>query len=268
MITQHQDCQSTVIEAAKAGHADVVGYHYDAESLDPSGWLTGSVWNWAPLYESIIKKAQAGTFTGSQYNANFIGTYKSGDNPLDPGALRQPRCPRRCRPRSWPPRPSSRLARPSSRVRSLQQRQGAGASGQDGDPGRQSISSPASSRASWPRRDRSLCEVTPIEPWQGSRPVPVALSTVTLVPKQTALVACLDPRWRNGGARRTMTATPVGPVKPCCAERRRAYRGYYDDGAAPGPGRGQSGICPACDARRDSTRDLLVEAVGHERLRG
>lgn len=82
VITQHQDCQSTVIDAAKAAGIDVVGYHYDAQALDPSGWLTGSEWNWAPLYESIIKTAQAGTFTGSKYNANFIGTFASGDNPL------------------------------------------------------------------------------------------------------------------------------------------------------------------------------------------
>jgi simple sugar transport system substrate-binding protein/basic membrane protein A len=83
VISQHQDCQSTVIEAAKDAGIDVVGYHYDAESLDPSGWLTGSMWNWAPLYESIIKTAQAGKFTGSQYNANFIGTFASGNNPLE-----------------------------------------------------------------------------------------------------------------------------------------------------------------------------------------
>jgi simple sugar transport system substrate-binding protein/basic membrane protein A len=82
VLSQHQDCQSTVIQAAKAAGAKVVGYHYDAESLDPAGWLTGSVWDWAPLYESIIKTAQAGKFTGSKYNANFIGTFKSGDNPL------------------------------------------------------------------------------------------------------------------------------------------------------------------------------------------
>jgi simple sugar transport system substrate-binding protein/basic membrane protein A len=83
VLTQHQDCQSTVIEAAKAAKIDVVGYHYDASALDPSGWLTGSMWNWAPLYESIIKTAQAGKFTGSQYNANFIGTFSSGNNPLE-----------------------------------------------------------------------------------------------------------------------------------------------------------------------------------------
>jgi basic membrane protein A and related proteins len=82
VLTQHQDCQSTVIEAAKQAGAKVVGYHYDAESLDPSGWLTGSEWNWAPLYESIIKTATAGKFTGSEYNANFIGTFASGNNPL------------------------------------------------------------------------------------------------------------------------------------------------------------------------------------------
>jgi len=83
VLTQHQDCQSTVVEAAKAANAYVVGYHYDAEALDPKGWLTGSVWNWAPLYESIIKTAQSGKFTSSKYNANFIGTFASGDNPLE-----------------------------------------------------------------------------------------------------------------------------------------------------------------------------------------
>jgi simple sugar transport system substrate-binding protein/basic membrane protein A len=82
VLSQHQDCQSTVIEAAKQAGVKVVGYHYDAEALDPSGWLTGSVWDWAPLYESIIKTAQSGKFTGSKYNANFIGTFKGGDNPL------------------------------------------------------------------------------------------------------------------------------------------------------------------------------------------
>lgn len=34
VLTQHQDYQSTVIQAAKAAGKCVVGYHYDAESLD------------------------------------------------------------------------------------------------------------------------------------------------------------------------------------------------------------------------------------------
>jgi basic membrane protein A and related proteins len=82
VLTQHQDCQSTVIEAAKAAGADVVGYHYDAQDLDHSGWLTGSEWEWAPLYESILKTIRAGHFTGSRYNANWVGTFQAGDNPL------------------------------------------------------------------------------------------------------------------------------------------------------------------------------------------
>ncbi|HEX3873359.1 MAG TPA: BMP family ABC transporter substrate-binding protein [Solirubrobacteraceae bacterium] len=82
VLSQHQDCQSTVIEAAKAGGASVVGYHYDASDLDPTGWLTGSAWQWAPVYESIAKTAIAGSFTGSRYNANWVGTFQADDNPL------------------------------------------------------------------------------------------------------------------------------------------------------------------------------------------
>lgn len=82
VLTQHQDCQSTVIEAAKAAGKYVVGYHYDAESLDPSGWLTGSAWDWTPVYEAIVKTVLSGKFTGSEYNANFVGTFAAHDNPL------------------------------------------------------------------------------------------------------------------------------------------------------------------------------------------
>jgi basic membrane protein A and related proteins len=82
VLTQHQDCQSTVIEAAKAAGKYVVGYHYDAETLDPSGWLTGSAWDWTPVYEAIVKTVMSGKFTGSQYNANFVGTFAQHDNPL------------------------------------------------------------------------------------------------------------------------------------------------------------------------------------------
>ena len=82
VLTQHQDCQATLIGAAKAAHAYVVGYHYDAKSLDPSAWLTGSAWNWAPVYKSIITTVLSGTFTGSKYNANWVGSFADNDNPL------------------------------------------------------------------------------------------------------------------------------------------------------------------------------------------
>lgn len=82
VLTQHQDCQSTVIEAAKAAGAAVVGYHYDAQDIDQTGWLTGSAWQWAPVYEAIAKAAIEGKFTGSAYNGNWVGTFQDGNNPL------------------------------------------------------------------------------------------------------------------------------------------------------------------------------------------
>ncbi|AYG03248.1 BMP family ABC transporter substrate-binding protein [Gryllotalpicola protaetiae] len=82
VFSQHQDCQSTVIQAVKSAGKKIVGYHYDAKSLDPDGWLTGSAWKWAPVYEAIIKSVEGGTFTGSKYNANWTGTFADGNNPL------------------------------------------------------------------------------------------------------------------------------------------------------------------------------------------
>jgi basic membrane protein A len=86
VLTQHQDCQATVIKAAAAKGASVVGYHYDASALDPSGWLTGSDWNWAPLYEAMVKSVLAGKFTGSQFNADYSLGYagsKSIPTPME-----------------------------------------------------------------------------------------------------------------------------------------------------------------------------------------
>ncbi|HEY3605297.1 MAG TPA: BMP family ABC transporter substrate-binding protein [Sporichthyaceae bacterium] len=82
VITQHQDCTATVIKTAEAAGAKVVGYHSDASALAPNGWLTGAVWDWAPLYTDIVRTATAGQFTGSKYNANYRVGYKTGTNPF------------------------------------------------------------------------------------------------------------------------------------------------------------------------------------------
>ncbi|MCU1453351.1 MAG: basic rane lipoprotein [Acidimicrobiales bacterium] len=82
VITQHQDCTGTITKAAEAAGAMVVGYHADASSLAPKGWLTGSEWAWADLYTDIVKTALAGSFTGSKYNANFRVGFKDGKNPF------------------------------------------------------------------------------------------------------------------------------------------------------------------------------------------
>lgn len=82
VISQHQDCTATVIRATEAAGAYTVGYHADASSLAPKGWLTGSQWDWGPLYTTMVETVLAGKFTGSPYNANFRVGLKTGDNPF------------------------------------------------------------------------------------------------------------------------------------------------------------------------------------------
>jgi len=82
VLTQHQDCTSTITKAAEDAGAFVVGYHADASELAPKGWLGGSEWAWSDLYTDIVKVSLAGDFTGSIYNANFRVGYKDGANPF------------------------------------------------------------------------------------------------------------------------------------------------------------------------------------------
>ncbi|MFI7585902.1 BMP family ABC transporter substrate-binding protein [Spongisporangium articulatum] len=82
VVTQHQDCTSTVITATEAAGAYTVGYHADASSLAPKGWLTGSQWKWGPLYDDIVQTAIDGKFTGSKYNANYRVGLQNGENPF------------------------------------------------------------------------------------------------------------------------------------------------------------------------------------------
>lgn len=59
-----------------------VGYHADASTLAPKGWLTGSDRDWGPLYSTMVKTIVDGGFTGSAYNANYRVGLKTGDNPF------------------------------------------------------------------------------------------------------------------------------------------------------------------------------------------
>jgi basic membrane protein A len=82
VVTQHQDCTATITKAAEKAGIMVVGYHADASSLAPKGWIAGSEWSWADLYEDIVQTALDGDFTGSKYNANFRSGLKDGLNPF------------------------------------------------------------------------------------------------------------------------------------------------------------------------------------------
>jgi simple sugar transport system substrate-binding protein/basic membrane protein A len=82
VITQHQDCTKTIIEATEAAGAFSVGYHADASELAPEGWITGSEWNWGPLYTDIVETVQAGEFAESDFNGDFRVGLQTGDNPF------------------------------------------------------------------------------------------------------------------------------------------------------------------------------------------
>ena len=82
VLTQHQDCTSTITKAAEAAGKYVVGYHADASSLAPKGWIAGSEWAWSDMFVDIVKTAQSGKFTGSKYNANYRQGLKDGANPF------------------------------------------------------------------------------------------------------------------------------------------------------------------------------------------
>ena len=71
VLTQHQDCTGTIIKAAEAKGAYSVGYHFDASSLAPKGWLTGSEWDWGPLYGAMLTSIADGKFSTSPFHANY-----------------------------------------------------------------------------------------------------------------------------------------------------------------------------------------------------
>jgi len=82
VLTQHQDCTRTVLEAAESAGAFSVGYHADGSLVAPRGWLAGSVWAWGGLFVDIVRTVQAGTFATSRYDGNFRGSLRTGDNPF------------------------------------------------------------------------------------------------------------------------------------------------------------------------------------------
>lgn len=82
VLTQHQDCTKTVIETAEAAGAFSVGYHYDASSLAPTGWLTGSEWAWTDLYTDIVETMVAGEFVASPYNGDYRIGYRDVNAPF------------------------------------------------------------------------------------------------------------------------------------------------------------------------------------------
>jgi basic membrane lipoprotein Med (substrate-binding protein (PBP1-ABC) superfamily) len=74
VMEQHQDCTKTVVQTAERRGIDSTGYHADASSLAPHGWLTGSVWHWGPLMVKMTRTVVDGKFKQSPYS----GLYRAG----------------------------------------------------------------------------------------------------------------------------------------------------------------------------------------------
>jgi basic membrane protein A and related proteins len=84
VITQNQDCTKTIIQTAERRGAMSVGYHSDASSVAPQGWLTASVWNWGPLMVKMVKTVLAGRFRHSPYSGLYRGGVREGIVKLAP----------------------------------------------------------------------------------------------------------------------------------------------------------------------------------------
>jgi basic membrane lipoprotein Med (substrate-binding protein (PBP1-ABC) superfamily) len=71
VITQHQDCTKTIIEAAEREGIYVTGYHHDSSASAPNSWLTGAVWNWGPIYTELVAEIMQGTYRTSSFLAGL-----------------------------------------------------------------------------------------------------------------------------------------------------------------------------------------------------
>lgn len=84
VITQHQDCTKTIIETAERAGVMSVGYHADASTLAPEGWITGSMWDWSELYAKIVASVEDGSWAGGPYSGNYRTGVSEGSVKLAP----------------------------------------------------------------------------------------------------------------------------------------------------------------------------------------
>ena len=86
VISQHQDCTKTIIQVAERRGAKSVGFHFDASRIAKKGWLTGTTWNWGPLYVKRVRAFRAGTLAQSPFGPGkrYVASMKDGTVQLAP----------------------------------------------------------------------------------------------------------------------------------------------------------------------------------------
>ena len=65
VLSLHQDCTKTVVEAAERAEVWVTGFHYDASAAAPNYWITGAAWNWGPIMAQVIHEIRTGVYQSS-----------------------------------------------------------------------------------------------------------------------------------------------------------------------------------------------------------
>jgi basic membrane protein A and related proteins len=74
VVAQHQDSPASVEGAAQAG-AWAIGSEADQTSFAPDKYLTGTVWNWCPLYRGVIASIRSHSFKdGTKFGGLGDGT--------------------------------------------------------------------------------------------------------------------------------------------------------------------------------------------------
>ncbi len=66
VVAQHQDTPSAVQGAADNG-AWAIGSESDMSAFAPEKFLTGTVWNWCPFYQSAVAMVEDGTFEPGEF---------------------------------------------------------------------------------------------------------------------------------------------------------------------------------------------------------
>ncbi len=80
VVTMHVDSPKQIILTAKSRGIYVCGYHFDGAALYPKGFLTGSAWNWAPIYKELVTDAMM----GKPYPHSIMEGFRDGVVKLDP----------------------------------------------------------------------------------------------------------------------------------------------------------------------------------------
>jgi basic membrane protein A and related proteins len=75
VLAMHLDSPLTVVQTAEKHGAYSVGYHADLQKFAPKRWLTGTMWDWGPLYVNIAKSVKDHAWKPGNYRYGMKDGY-------------------------------------------------------------------------------------------------------------------------------------------------------------------------------------------------